>query len=460
MVAVALLATLGAAAPVGGAALPGPTTRPSPAAQGGVDVDAGEIERLIADLVADAAFADRERAQRELIERGAPVEPHAARALAGARDEEQRSRLELILKRIAQDAIVGPTRVTLPAGVLPADQALEAVARQSGLRLQLVPIDLWPAGAAPVVTVEPGRQPLWQVVRELCRQLSLEPAITDEGFRLTPSPGCGLVRGPAAVSGPVLVVASRVSHQRAIDLNQGGFRTDDFTLHFNVLAEPKLRVMPGPTAVELTDALDDAGNSLLIRRDAPEVNYNAGGPVWSFATRLRYPDQPGQRIVRLSGTIAVPVATQFATVQVSDLPAAAGNQNKTNASTINPLAVVEANTMRFVVRSARQMGERWEVSLSASAPRGRNDEFNRIQQLLYNPDVRLLDAEGRGILRSAGPNFTSSDQPNTLELTLIFDRSLSDGRPIPGQPRSLVWRIPTETRQLTLPFELTDLPMP
>jgi hypothetical protein len=253
----------------------------------------------------------------------------------------------------------------------------------------------------------------------------------------------------------MLVVASRISHQRAIDLAQAGFRTDEFAVHFNVLAEPKLRVMPGPSAIDVTRATDDAGNCLLLRRDAPEVNYNAGGPVWSFATRLRYPEEPGRRIQALTGTITVPVATRFATVEISDLPGAIKN-----APDVDSRAAIDVNGLRFSVRSVTQSGERWEVTLAASAPRGRNDEFNRVQQLLYNPDVKLVDASGRSILRSAGPNFVGSDQPNTLEMTLIFDRNLSDGRPTPGAARRLVWRIPVETRQLSLPFELNDLPMP
>jgi hypothetical protein len=120
----------------------------------------------------------------------------------------------------------------------------------------------------------------------------------------------------------------------------------------------------------------------------------------------------------------------------------------------------ESNGYRFLVRSISQAGERWEIRLSASAPRGRHEDFSRLQQMLYNPDLRLLDAAGRPILRSSGPNFTSAEDPNSLEMTLIFDRNLSDGRPMPGVARSLVWRIPVESKQLTLPFEIDDLPMP
>jgi hypothetical protein len=306
------------------------------------------------------------------------------------------------------------------------------------------------------------------VLRQLCEQLALEPSIIDDGVRLVPSTGCGLTRGPSAVAGPLLVSAARVSRLQAIDLSQGGTRTDEFSIAFNVLAEPKLRVMPGPTAVQIAEAFDDAGNSLIVPgRDLPDVSYNSGGPTWSFATRLRYPPvDAGRRIDRIAGTITLPVATRFATLEVSDVTAAGPHVivatpgiESSDAGTGDELAGV-----RFAVREIVQTGERWEVSLSAAVPPrasgGRHDDFARVQQLMYSPDVRLADANGRAILRSSGPNFTASDAPNTLHMTLIFDRNLSDGRPTPGVARSLSWRIPIQTRQIALPFEIRDVPMP
>lgn len=427
----------------------------APAAGQATRPAADDVAAAIAGL-ADESFSRREAAQRHLLESGMAVEPQLRRALAESKDEEQRSRLETILKRVAEDSIVGPTRVSLSAENLSAVAAIEAIAEQSGVRIQLFPADLWQADAAPPVSVQAERSPLWLVLRRLCEQLALEPTVTDDGVRLIPSTGCGMTRGPATVAGPLLVSASRLSRLQAIDFSQGGTRNDEFTLTFNVLAEPKLRVMPGPAAVQVTEAVDDAGNALVSGRDAPEVSYNSGGPAWSFATRLRYPsEQPGRRIERMAGTITLPVAMRFATLEVSDV-------TQPGPHVMTAAAGLEDGSEwpRFAVRSITQTGERWEVNLSAAAPRGRNDAFNRLQQLLYNPDVRLLDADGRSILRSSGPNFTSSDAPNALFMTLVFDRNLSDGRPTPGTARSLVWRVPVETRQVTLPFEIRDLPMP
>jgi hypothetical protein len=74
--------------------------------------------------------------------------------------------------------------------------------------------------------------------------------------------------------------------------------------------------------------------------------------------------------------------------------------------------------------------------------------------------LRLLDEQSQSILRSNGPNFVAADAPNALELSITFDRNLSDGRPAPGPATRLLWQIPTETRTIEVPFEMTNLPMP
>jgi len=404
-----------------------------------------EIDRLVIDL-GDEDFSRREAAQRQLAEMGPAAVSRLAAEMRLAADEERRSALQTILRQIEDEAVTGATRVSVEARQTSAYDVIASLAEQSGVRMQLLPIDLWRQDTAPAINLSARRQPLWSVLRRVCDQAGLEPSVTDDGIRLVASGGCGPTRGPGTVSGPLLISAARIHHQRSIELSQGGIRHDEFVIGFNALAEPKLRIMPGPAAVTLSHAFDDVGNSLLLGQQ-PEISYGAGGPVWSFAVRLRYPEKPGGRIERLGGTILLPVATQFAVVRIDDLAAAQSR-------------VVEAGGMRFAVRHVTQTGDRWEVGLSATTPSNDREDFGKVQQLLYNPDIRLLDAAGRSILRSSGPNFTSSDHPGTLQMAMIFDRNLSDGRPTPGPARSLVWRVPIASKTISLPFEIVDLPMP
>ncbi|MCS7033620.1 MAG: hypothetical protein NZ561_06445 [Phycisphaerae bacterium] len=408
-----------------------------------VPVWADEVGSQIALLTHDS-FKVREAAQNHLIETGESCVPQLRAALRACTDEELRSRLELILKRIAEDAILGPTRITLDLHDVPIETAVHAVNAQAGRNLLMFPRDLYSEESGPRVTLQVVRQPLWSVLRELAGQGGLEMTPCEDGIRL--HSGCGLLQGPGTVAGPLWITASRLYHQRSIDFNQGALRTSDFGLTLHVVAEPKLRLMPGPATLRLTCAVDDRGNSMLPEGPFCET-YGGGTPYWSFTTRLRWPEQPGVRIRRLAGVIGFVAASRFETLESTEL-----NELKDVA--------VSNGRSRLLLRQVTRNGSRYEVSLAAIAPPGDSAEYNRLQQLLSAVDLRLLDGKGQSILRSSGPNFTTTDSPNTLEFSLVFDRNLSDGRPTPAPAARLIWQVPIETRALEIPFELVDLPLP
>lgn len=410
------------------------------------DTRSGDSTETRIAALADESFSRRQAAQKELIESGPVVVDRLKAALVECRDEEQRSSIELILKRIAEDSVLGPTRITLDITDAPITDAIAAINRQAGQHLLLFPSDVWPRESGPMVTLRVDRQPLWAVVRELCSQANLELTPTDDGIRLTPGCGAGIAHGPATVAGPVMIVASRIYHQRSIEFSQGNLRNSEFGLSLLAMAEPKIKLMPGAAALRLTEVVDDRGNSLLSELAANET-YGGGSPYWTFNARLCFPANAGTKIAKLAGTLSFVAASAFNTVELTDLPAA---QN----------VAVQSGQSRLIVRRITQTGERYDVSLSAIAPPGDTAEFNRLQQLLYSAELRLLDDKGQSILRSNGPNFVAADAPNALELSITFDRNLSDGRPAPGKATRLLWQIPTETRTIEVPFEMTNLPMP
>jgi hypothetical protein len=71
--------------------------------------------------------------------------------------------------------------------------------------------------------------------------------------------------------------------------------------------------------------------------------------------------------------------------------------------------------------------------------------------------LRVLDAAG-GTWDSRGWSTTSNNNELSMEITYMRGNG-PDGRPT-GDPVKLEWEIPTETRDLTIPFEYTDLPLP
>lgn len=405
-----------------------------------------ETSLLIVQL-ADDSFAVREHAQVQLTEAGEGVTQVLSAALRSSTDEEQRQRLEAIIKQIREDAVVGPSRITIECTDAPLDEVVAEINRQLRGPVVSYPRENWNNAPGVRVTLNLRRQPLWRVLRDICAQAGmLDISPSDEGIRL--SMGCGaLTRAPGDVSGPLLIVASRIAHQRTVEFTQGTHSTSDFTVHFSAIAEPKLKVMPGAAMVKLTHAVDDRGNSLLPPGHVDET-YGGGSPFWAFQTRLRYPDQPGKVIRRIAGELTFNAASRFEQLELTDLT---GAKNVTS----------DLAGFRFVVKQiVPQSDSRYEVNVAAVAPPGDPEAFNRLQQLLYSANLHLLDADGRSILRSAGPNFTPSENSNVIEMTSIFDRNLTDGRPAPAAAHKLIWQIPVETKAITVPFELNDLPLP
>jgi len=412
----------------------------------GKPVVVDDTPALVAQL-SDESFTVRESAQLQLTEAGEPLAAQLRSALSNATDEERRSRLEAILKQIGEDAIIGPSRVTIDCQDMPLEQVVAEINRQVRGSPISYPRENWNNTPGPTVTLHVRRQPLWAVLRSICEQTgTLDISPGDNGIRL--SLGCGaLTRAPAAVSGPLLIVASRITHQKSVEFTQGAQRSSDFAVHFTALAEPKLKIMPGAASVRLTEAVDDRGNSLLPPGSIDET-YGGGSPFWSFQTRLRFPDNPGTQISSIAGQLTFNAASRFESIELTDLA------NARNAQS-------DIGHFRFIVRQVTQTNDnRFEVAVAAVAPPGEPEEFNRLQQLLYSAELRLLDTEGRSIMRSAGPNFTPSERGNTIEMTTLFDRNLSDGRPAAGPAHKLVWQIPVESKPLTVPFELKNLPLP
>jgi hypothetical protein len=86
-------------------------------------------------------------------------------------------------------------------------------------------------------------------------------------------------------------------------------------------------------------------------------------------------------------------------------------------------------------------------------------EWNKLREITAPgvPDVRLLDAHDHFLAR-----YNRSTEIDADHVTCHFDfRKDRRGDPTQaGDPARLVWEEVQETREITLPFEFTDLPLP
>ena len=72
--------------------------------------------------------------------------------------------------------------------------------------------------------------------------------------------------------------------------------------------------------------------------------------------------------------------------------------------------------------------------------------------------MRVLDADGQALERRGFGSRVNGDE---VEMTVRFGPSFrARDRRRSGDPANLVWQVPTASKDVEVPFEFRDLPMP
>ena len=426
-----------------------------------------EVAALIAALSSDD-WRDRQRAEDRLVVLGAAAEDKL-RTAARAPDanDEVRSRADAALARIAEAAVTGPTIVSLHLnGAAPRD-AVAMLGRAAGVELAPQPSNLFARRAEPPITIALDHVSFWEAARRVLVPAGLELRQWNDEYRTGVASGEARMSGPAVVSGPFLVVAQRIerSHRaelRAADLTADGapahaaaalpaMRTTDFSVWFTVFAEPKLRVLRAATNVRLERAVDENGLSLIPAAPGPRAGgFSGDGEIlapraWTASARLDYPSGAGRRISQLKGALFVTLRTRTETAEVHDLLNA-----RDVAGTVAG--------MPFVVRGFKRLGEReYELQMSVQRDARAGDDWDRVRRTITASSVRVADADGNLLVRGV---------PSTNYAAERVDLAARFTLPDPGagqraaEPATLLWEVPTETKDVLVPFEFADLPIP
>jgi len=407
------------------------------------------IEQLISQF-SDDAWAIRQQAHDEVISFGPDAVPCLESALKAFRDEEVRSRAEAALRIIAENKLAGPSLITMRFKEATAKEVFDEVARQAFTEFRTVPAQLWELREWPRVTIDVDRKPFWAVMRELAEKTGVGPSPGDSSDRrMTLSHGLGSnVFGSYSVhSGPFLIAAQTLHHSTSVNLAQGGPVCHDFSINLTAYSEPKIRVLGYSSSLQLEEVVDDKDNSLLMGGPQYESTSTGNGWAWGLYARLNYPANPGTKIAKLRGSIRFTVQTQTHLIEVPDILSA---KDVTKA-------VAGKN---FTVKRVTRQGDQYAVSLVIYQDGRPAHEWSQAQSAIYqNVGVALNDASGRP-LRFSHTSSTSSSG-DSMEMTYIFNRSEGDGDTGPtGEPTKLVWEIPLESKQISVPFEFTNLPMP
>lgn len=388
--------------------------------------------------LSDDDFATRQRSEDALVALGPSIEPSLQLLLERATDEEVRSRLQSALARIVEQRRIGPTRITLHLKDASAKEAFTALWAQVGKPLPGQG-DVILLESSDKVTLDCVDEPFWSVMLKLTELTGIGLQGTGDGSQLvwhgrraTP---------PHAVSGAFLVQAESAQRTYVIQYSNGNATSSDFSVNFSVWPEPKLDVAAGPGArsVKIARAEDEHGREMFDNQGGG--GWRSGGAI-NFAVRLRSNHADAKRLAVIAGSVTVPVNLRYASVEHDKL---------------NETVTHRVGDVRITIEPIKKVNDRmYQIKLTAYRDGATDEAWSLFNHQIFS-SVRIEDADrqplDRGGWGSAGGDGIK------IEGTLNYTRS-QRGDKDTGEPVRLIWRIPVETREIEVPFELRDLPLP
>jgi hypothetical protein len=411
-----------------------PTTAPS-----------DEIDALIAQL-GDDDWQRRQAAEDRLVIMGRRAEPQLERATAEADDPEVQMRAEAAILQIQENARIGPSIITIRGRDLPLREVFHQLSEQAGTQLEVFPPDLLEQHRNTRVTLEIDHLRFWEAMQQITEKTGFSLQQWDNtGMKLMQ--GAQQAEGISQVSGPYMISAQRVSRSRSLELGSAANVFEDFHVQLRAKAEPKLRLLRVGYNPNIELAIDEHGNSLLPPgHTAQPGGYTfASSGIWQLTARFTCPPNMGRRIARLKGTIDVSIQTRYEQLEVPEITSARG---------VNKVA----GGMRFIVKELRRNGEIWQLDVIVRPEGAGPVEWEQIQQTLSLANLNLLDEHGESLQRTGSSTSGTAEQ---VEISMEFsNRGPGRNNRKVGLPDKLVWTVPTEIKDLRVPFEFIDLPIP
>ncbi|MEI8195048.1 MAG: hypothetical protein WCI73_03980 [Phycisphaerae bacterium] len=413
-----------------------------------------KIDGLLPQLAADD-FAVREEASKQLNDLGVAALPILRQRLTSISDAETKTRVGSLIEKLEEAAALSPTLVTLELKDAGIHDAVEALAKVVSF-----PIKAWPergfgGNDNRGVTLQVDKQPFWFVIQKISDQTPIRPMNMGGNRKgLTLQINNAFPRR-VVFSGAFAVAATSIDRQYRADLNKepGGDETSkSFAISLATFSDPRLRVLRQPSRAVLTQAVDEKGNSLIPEGNVTGdlTNENSWGYCeTSFSVPLRYPEAPGATLKSLKGELHAIVQTRTAAVDFADL--SAKNVGK-------KLEGMEVTFESFTTTNPTSFAVKVKLRPGTMAKAMWQSIYQNNRQLLT---VNLLDAQDKPVGENGGANGGGWDKEVSYQYNFnVQDESGGRNKPSFGPPAKLRLEIATRQKDVTIPFEFKDLPIP
>ncbi len=318
-------------------------------------------------------------------------------------------------------------------------------------------------GDPPLITMHMQNQPLMEAILQIESQGFLtvvmpQPAApAGEPLRAQFSMRRALP-GLWSITGPFAFAISTINHIVTLDRQgqpaprAGGGTGDSLEMQISMRCEPKLHILRYPMQLELSEAVDERGHSLIPAPNTPGNRPNTfNNTNFPLRATLAYPPQDaGRRIKTLRGTAIYTLQLATTTIAIDD-PLHAPPAEKT----INGFT---ASFGKFTWDTTNQ-----SLDMTATYRRAAfTGDWTVTAQGLAGIKPRITQSTGRQALDAS--NASVSGDTVQAQYHIHFIKEVVNGAVVslPGEPsvQTVSLDIPVGMVQVAVPVEFKDIPLP
>lgn len=336
-----------------------------------------------------------------------------------------------------------------------ADVAFDQVSKLAGIELNANGDQVWVDANPIFLKVDKGY--FWPTFMEMCAQAGLRFDVENRGqgqtiLRLsTANKGLGQYASmqKAGAQGFVIMPTYANRNYSVSYENKQSIPNGNMSIQVMVLVDPSAPI--SQLSLVATEAVDENGTSLILpnRNGGSSYGGNMGSPMQNAGINLAAPMNIGKKLVSLKGSMRGMAVIKTENVQLTLPLPAEGKTYKTSdfevvIRSLKPKAEGASNKqyelmVDFVTSQERKGGLRRSMS---------NDQWSLINAIV------LKDANGKRYQVNGGGGGGGSNGVTTY--TVI----ISGSDPQVGEPATLQWKLPLETKAVSIPFEFKDLVLP
>jgi hypothetical protein len=400
-----------------------PATMPSP-----------QVVALVNDLTSNQ-FSARESAQKKLEAMGDDVVGQLESLMAGNLPDEARARIAVIIRHVHEAKQFGPSIITIHCKNAPLEDVLRDFAQQAGgPGLGLDRPQIQDYLKSHTITLDLDHADFWTALQAVEDASGLRVRPDTDGQMILDNVGFWFLqagdRSHACVAGPCLIAPQSVVWSTQFN---GRGSTSFLNLQLIAMVEPKIHLAGGTQGNWIRECVDENGHSLVPQG----ISEFAGGRQWwvPLSVNLRVFPGMGTKIARLKGEMELNVQLKTETIEFDNILGAKNLTKFAGGGTV-------------IIQDCLVENNQYVLHLLGKGPPG-----SSIEELFRNPfgsSLQIQDALGQPL-----PAITASRTNDVGGLWAITYAFNMNGRA--HAPQRLYWEMTTESRKITLPFELDDL---